>query len=405
VNPFFAAVAVALAQPAADAPATQPAAAASTGTVQTQTTAASPNNVIQDSSAGGARNNVGGLKLETDLPWWQRLKIGGFGRVGVFYAFPFRDEQLVGGNGGFRVADFRLNFDFRPVNKLTVFASVELAAPLVDPADPLSGRRIVELRDAFIEYEVCRGLLVKAGQFRPPYYAELLLSDGSIPFVNRSVLSNGIAPPEGFGPRTHLGPDRQIGLQLSSKRLGNDTIGLKYSVGVFNGNGQNQLFNDNNSVMPVGRLEVDLFETVTLGLNASYNVLTSGVRPNRLSSNDLAYGADLEAHKWGFQVLGGFLAKNSTYSFTGLPPDNSMGAIGQLRYFHEDTGLEAAARVAWYEPSSAQADDQVIELAGMVGWRPFKLPFRVLAQYTHREEERLISYPNDSVDLMLHAIW
>lgn len=359
--------------------------------------------VAEDRS--GKANTVGGLKLETDTPWWQRLKIGGFARVGVFYSFPVREDQLVGSNGGFRLADFRLNFDFRPIKKLTVYASVEFAAPLVDPLDPLAGRRIVDLRDAFIEYEICSGFILKAGQYRPPYYAEMLLSDGAIPFVSRSVLANGIAPPEGFGPRTHLAPDRQLGLQVASKRLGNETIGFKYALGVFNGNGQNQLFNDNNMINPVGRVEVDLLQTVTLGVNAGYNVLTSGARPNRLSTNAFDYGVDLEAHKWGFQVLGGFLGRSSTYSFMGLPADSSMGALGQVRYFHDGTGLEGAARFAWYEPSRAQTDDQVIELAAMVGWRPFRLPFRVLAQYTHRNEERLVSYPNDSVDLMLHAIW
>lgn len=413
MNPLFAVAALALAQPAAE-PATSstpPAASAEKPEVATLANPpAAPDEkkpavalVAEDRS--GKANPVGGLKLETDTPWWQRLKVGGFARVGVFYAFPFREEQLVGGNGGFRLADFRLNFDFRPVNKLTVYASVEFAAPLVDPNDPLVGRRIVDLRDAFIEYEICSGFLLKAGQFRPPYYAEMLLSDGAIPFVSRSVLAGGINPPEAYGPRTHLAPDRQVGLQASSKRLGNDTIGFKYAVGVFNGNGQNQLFNDNNMVNPVGRVEVDFRETVTLGVNAGFNVLTAGTRPNRLATNNLDYGVDLEAHKWGFQVLGAFLGRSSTYSFQGLPPDSSMGALGQLRYFHDGTGLEGAARFAWYEPSRAQADDSVIELAAMVGWRPFRLPFRVLAQYTHREEERLVSYPNDSVDLMLHAIW
>ena len=86
-------------------------------------------------------------------------------------------------------------------------------------------------------------------------------------------------------------------------------------------------------------------------------------------------------------------------------PDSSLGFLGQLRYLHAGTGLEVAGRFAWYEPSAAQSDDQVMEMAGMVGWRPFELPFRVLLQYTHRNEEVRASYPNDSVDLMLHAVW
>ena len=356
--------------------------------------------------ATGTGTQVAGTStlLDTTIPWWQRVTIGGFARIGVFYTFPFRDQQLVGSNGGFRLADFRLGLDFHPVDNFYVYTSIELAAPFVDPNDPLAGRRIIDLRDAYAQYDVGSALKIRVGQQRPPYYAEMLLADGAVPFVSRSVLAQGINPPEGYGPRNNLAPDRQLGVQLFSSRLG-DFIGFKYAVGVFNGNGQNQLFNDNNSVEPVARLEVDVNRIVTLGINGYYNVVTSGTRPNQLNTNHLAYGADLAFTYAGFSALAAFLGKSSTFSYGGLPSDTGLGALGQLRYFHEDTGLEAAVRGAWYEPSSAQTDDQVIELAAMVGWRPFKLPFRVLAQYTHREEEAKASYPNDSVDLMLHAVW
>ena len=176
-------------------------------------------------------------------------------------------------------------------------------------------------------------------------------------------------------------------------------------VGVFNGSGMNQLFNDNNGVMPVARVEVDLMKHLTLGLNGYFNQRTDGVRPNRLTTNQLAYGADLAAQFGGFSALAAFLGRSSTYSYAGLPSDSSLGVLGQVRYFHEATGLEVAGRIAFLEPSSAQTDDQVIEMAAMVGWKPFALPFRVLLQYTHRNEEVRATYANDSVDLMLHAVW
>jgi hypothetical protein len=272
-----------------------------------------------------------------------------------------------------------------------------------EPTDPLNGTRIVSLRDAWVQYEVCSGFVVRAGQFRPPYYAEMLLSDGAIPFVSRSVLAGGLAPPEAY-PTKALAPDRQIGLNLFSNRLGG-TFGFRYAVGVFNGNGQNALFNDNNAPMPVARVEVDFKEWLTFGLNGYYNVRSEGARPNRLYTTQLGYGADIEAHGYGLSGLVAFLGKNSSFNYEGLSPEAAMGVLGQVRYFHDKTGLEGAARLVWYEPSSAQADDQVLEIAAMVAWRPFELPFRVLVQYTHRGEERLVSYPNDGVDLMLHAVW
>lgn len=344
-------------------------------------------------------------KIEPITPWWQRVTLSGFARVGLFYTFPFQDEQLVGGNGGFRMADFRLGIDFHPIDKFSVFTSIELAAPLVDPNDPLTGRRIVDLRDAYVQYELHELFAIRIGQQRPGYYAEMLMSDGAVPFISRSVIANGIAPPDGYGPRNFLAPDRQLGVQLYSQRVGSDVVGFKYMVGVFNGNGQNQLFNDNNSVEPVGRVELDVMKKVTLGLNAYYNQRTDGVRPNRLSTSQFAYGADLVAEVMGFTAMAAFLGKSMNYSYGGLPPDGSLGAMGQLRYKHADTGLEAAARFAWYEPSTAQVQDQVIEFAAMVGWQPFKLPFRVLGQFTHREEEQGVGYPNDSVDVMIHARW
>lgn len=340
-----------------------------------------------------------------ETPWWQRVTLNGFARLGIFYTFPFQDQQLTGSNGGFRVADFRLGLDFHPVEKLTIYTSIELAAPLVDPNDPTNGRRIVDVRDAYVHYAATKWLQFRIGQFRPPYYAEMLQSDGAVSFVSRSILAGGLNPPEGFGPRTPLAPDRQVGAQISSERLGTEAIGFKYAIAVTNGNGLNHLFNDNNGVAPYGRIELDVFQKVTLGVNGYYNARTDGTRPNQLTTNQIGYGVDLSAGFMGFSALAAFLGKSSTYSYAGLPNDTSMGVLGQVRYLHEDTGLEAAARFAFYEPSNAQTDDQVIEVVAMVGWRPFKLPFRVVVQYTHRGEEAKASYGNDSVDAMLHAVW
>lgn len=360
--------------------------------------------VVPDAAKVEVNAPVAESAVKPQTEWWQRFTLSGFARIGVFYTFPLQDDQLVGSNGGFRVADFRLGLAFHPVDKLTIDASVELAAPLVDALDPLTGRRIVDVRDAFVQYDIAKFLQVRAGQFRPPFYAEMLQSDASIPFISRSVIATGFNPPEAYGPRSGLAPDRQVGLQLGSARLG-EVIGFKYAVGVFNGNGLNQLFNDNNGVMPVARVEIDLLKRLTLGINGFYNQRTEGVRPNRLTTNQLGYGADISASCWGLSALVAFLGRSSTYGFAGLPPDSSLGFLGQLRYFHEATGLEVAARFAYFEPSVAQPDDQVMEVAGMVGWKPFDLPFRVLLQYTHRNEEARATYSNDSVDLMLHAVW
>lgn len=385
---------------AADAPAAAP---ASMDVVMPEGPTPAPWN-DQKASLGAGNRTGASLSIDSTKAWYERVTIGGFARIGAYFTFPFRDQALVGGNGGFRMAAMRLNLDFHPIENFVVFASVELAAPIVDPNDPTVGKRVIDLRDAYLQYHFHNAFNVRVGQMRPGYYAEMLMSDGAVPFVDRSILANGIAPPEGY-PRTYLAPDRQLGINIYSDRLGSEWVGFKYAVGVFNGNGQNQLFNDNNSVEPVARLELDIKQIVTLGVNGYYNKRTDGSRPNQLSTDQLAFGADLSANYKGFSALAAFLGKRSMYSYAGLQPDMALGAMGQLRYFHEDTGLEAAVRYAWYEPSQVQTDDQLQEIAAMIGWRPFKLPFRVVLQYTHREEEKLASYPNDNVDMMIHAVW
>jgi hypothetical protein len=331
--------------------------------------------------------------------------LNGFARVGAFYTLPFRDEQLVGGNGGFRMADFRFGVDVRPRDWVSVVASIEIAAPLVDANDPLTGRRIVDLRDAYVQLDIHALLRVRVGQMRAPFYAEMLQPDGEVSFTTRSILASGLNPPDGYGPRSALAFDRQVGVQLFSQRLVFGDFGLKYALGVFNGNGQNQLFNDNNSVQPVARVEVDFRQQVTLGLNGSFNPRSEGVRPNRLLMNQLGLGADVSVHVGDVAAMAAVLLRSTTFSYAGLEPESAFGTLAQLHYEHPDTGLEAALRVALYEPSTAQRDDVVVEATAMVGWRPFKQPFRVVLQFTHRDEETLVAYANESLDLMLHAAW
>jgi hypothetical protein len=339
-------------------------------------------------------------------PWYLRFNPFGYARVGVFYTFPFRDEQLVGGNGGFRLAALRMGVEFNPIDDLSVVASLELAAPVRNELDPTSGVRVVELRDGYIEYRLMKFLQIRAGQFKAPFNGETLLGDGVQPFVSRSVATSGYYPPEAYGPRAGITLDRQLGLQLHSARLGaDDGVGFKYMVGIFNGNGMNQLFNDNNSVAPAGRLELDFMKKVTVGANAFYNLRADGTRPNRVGINDFGFGGDVALNISGFTALAQLVGKNSTYAAAGLNPELALGVTGSVHYFHEGTGLEAGVRYSFFEPSNAQVDDVVHEVSALIGWRLRQAPLRVVLQYTHRSEEVAVSLANDSLDLMLQATW
>ncbi len=338
-------------------------------------------------------------------PWWRHFKPFGYAKVGVFYTLPTRDEQIPGGNGGFRVAALRLGTIFKPIEALEVVASIEADAPMARSDDPTSGSRIVQMRDAYAEYTVCSGLLVRAGQFKAPFWAETLLADSQLPFISRSVISDGYTAPEFAGQREGLTLDRQVGLQLSSRRLGGKWVGFKYALAVVNGNGANQLLNDNNSVAPVGRLELELFEHVTVGASGYYNAKSEGVRPNRLISNNFGYGADFVAHALGFSVLVGYLGRSTSYPSTALGADTAMGILGQVSYSNTTTGLSGGVRFAQFDPSNADPNDNVTEVTAMLGWQLKAAPLRVLLQYTHRGESPGVSVANDGLDAMLQVTW
>lgn len=339
------------------------------------------------------------------IAWWKHFEPFGYAKVGVFYTLPTRDEQIPGGNGGFRMLNLRLGAIYKPISNLEVVASIDGAVPQPRPDDPTSGSRIVALRDAYAEYRICDCVVVRAGQFKAPFWGETLLPDALLPFTSRSVISEGYAAPEYAGQREGLTLDRQVGVQLASRRLGSSDIGFRYAIAVVNGNGANQLLNDNNSVAPVGRLELELFDHVTLAANGYYNQRAEGVRPNRLISNNLGYGGDLTAHAMGFNVLVGYVGRSMTFGGDVLKPDSASGILGQVSYLHEGTGLSGGVRFALLDPSAADPNDNVNELSVMLGWQLKAAPLRVILQYTHREEAAGVAVANDDVDAMVQVSW
>ncbi len=333
-----------------------------------------------------------------------KVTLLGYAKVGYFWVTPGGDDALIGARSGFRVLNLRAGVRIAPTDTLEVVASVDGAMPQRRDNDPLEGQRIVELRDAYVRWYALKFLEVRAGQFKAPYNAETLLGDGDLPFIRRSIISDGILPPEGY-TRDGLSLDRQIGVEVGSDRLGSGSVGLRYAVALVNGNGPNTLNNDNNSVTPVGRVVVELFDKVSVGLNGYLDLHTGGERPNRITEQRLGLGADVGVSLAGFNCLATLLTR-STRTVNGpaeLPPESALGAMASVRYLYKPLGLEGGVRVAYFEPSNVQADDRLTELTAMVGWRPSSVPARLLLQYTARLEEPAASVANDSVDVMVQV--
>jgi hypothetical protein len=331
-----------------------------------------------------------------------KVDVFGYLKVGYFFTGPASGDSLIGSHNGFRLANLRVGVSFQPVARIAIVASVDGSVAKRQELDPLTGSRVVELRDAYGEWNAAPAFRLRAGQFKAPYNAENLLGDGALPFISRSIITDGALPPEAF-PQEGLNLGRQLGLEVGSDRLGSGLLGLRYAVAVVNGNGYNVLNNDNNNVTPVGRLVLDLGDVLALGVNGYYDIQTVGTRPGRLTENRTGAGADLSLQAGGVSFLAMGLWRSTSHPTSGLATEMSLGAMAALSYLHKGTGIEVGGRFAYFEPSDVQPNDQQMEGAAMIGYRASFFPGRIIVQYTLRLEEPAASVPNNSIDALLQV--
>ncbi len=188
----------------------------------------------------------------------------------------FQPERSLPGNNGFYLSNMRLRM-YGTLDKN--FSYYFVANFLVSPI----------LLDAIISYQFTNAFKVSAGQFKAPFSKEFLMYPSDIDFVNRAQAS------------ALLSPKRDIGLQFSGKLANNF---LEYRIGIFNGNGPNKFFNDNNSFLYVGRVaakpktENNNYE---FGLNAGYNDnSTSGIFTKSFEGKRAFFGGDFRAEIYNF---------------------------------------------------------------------------------------------------------
>jgi hypothetical protein len=322
----------------------------------------------------------------------------GYLKIGYLQLLPPRESGIVGANGGFRLLNARVGLVARPWRSLELVASIDGAAPERDPADLLRGARAVALKDAYAQWRYGRWVGLRIGQFKPPFNAEFLLPDAQTPFIRRSILTEGLLPPEGY-PASPLGLDRDIGVELGSERLGG-AVAVEYALAVVNGSGPNVLHDRDVVPMPVGRLAVHLGSAAVLGLGGYFDEATVGVSPDRFRERHLGYGVDLQARVGPVSLLATALGRTTQFLTTGLPSQQGLGAMVHAKLPVGERGLEVGARGAWLEPNTRQAADRVIEATAMVGYRSGRAPVRMLLEYTLRAEEPSAVVANDGLELM-----
>jgi len=183
----------------------------------------------------------------------------------------FQPERTIIGNNSFYLSNARLRlFGNLDDNFSYFFQGSFIVSPL--------------LLDAAISYKFSDLFKLTAGQFKTPFSKEFLTYAANIDFVNRAQAT------------ALLSPRRDLGFQVSGHLI-SDLI--EYRTGIFNGNGPNKFFNDNNSFLYVGRIAVKPRannNNYEIGFNAGYNENSnSGILGKDFSGKQTFIGGDVRA--------------------------------------------------------------------------------------------------------------
>ena len=162
-----------------------------------------------------------------------------------------------------------MNVSGRFVEDFSFRVEMDLAGSLSDT----SGFR-AQLTDGYINWSRFNAANIRVGQFKTPYGFEQLYADPRLYTAERSMVSD------------RLTPGRQIGVQLGGVGLDER---LNYAVGLFNGTGTNQNFNDNDKLMAAARLGFVPYDGRMLGKASKISI---GANAFRGTDTSLAVASD-----------------------------------------------------------------------------------------------------------------
>lgn len=287
-----------------------------------------------------------------EKPKWEFAPYG-YLRAGLDWVQKDDRYDFVGRNNGFILDGARVGLEVRnPSYGITVRISVEGASgELVTPNTPI-GSLAVRLRDAYARWDPFPFLGVQLGQFKAPFQGEELRATDDLMFASRAVGVDGVLPGRGFQlPGLQL--DRQLGVMISPvKPIGNETFGASYYLMVMNGNGTNQLLDDNGHLGIVGRVEAGIKDHALVGAGVVKNDRTVGTLPNLYNEDDVGLTGDIDVKYFGFEVYGAVTRFRTTFPTVGTAARVQLGWHAQAAYRIALPGFFIAPsyRYAFFDP-------------------------------------------------------
>lgn len=192
-----------------------------------------------------------------------------------------------------------------------------------------TGKASVSLTDAYIRW-AHQALGIQVGQFKAPFTKEYLMSITDIESLDRSTVVDSLAP------------KRDIGV-MAEYQAGKHAA---FSVGAFNGEGQNVTSNRDSTVLGVARATVRPIPELTIGANVA-----------RYFGDSTRYGADVSFETARLLARGEWLAQQRDsvggrsdrgwWALAGYRVVPDVQLVGKYEDFRRDAISTAQRNRAW----------------------------------------------------------
>ncbi len=354
-------------------------------------------------------------KEEPKSPW----EVGVYGYVRAGYENVQKDSRynFVGRNNGFILESARVgleggNTDYHVSFRIAAEGASDIQQGVNTPLGYLDFR----LRDAFIRYDPMPFIGIQLGQFKAAFAEEELRGTQDMLFATRAVGQEGVLVGRGF-QQAGVALDRQLGVMLSPAKpikLGGE-LQVAYYAMLMNGNGANQMLDDNSKVGFIGRLELNYGSYVRLGGGMVYNPRTVGIAPSFYDEDDLGFSADVAVKVKGFEALGQFVQIKTTFPTVGSAAQTKQAYHAQLGYTFEAPYIHITPgyRYAHYHPwagtgSSAGLDYDAFKVdyhTVGVRLRGERLPLALWLNYTFTVEPAARALDNNRFEAMAQVVF
>lgn len=351
--------------------------------------------------------------LSWENPYNVRLRPWAYVRMGYERVEEDSRFDFVGRNDGFVLDNARVGIDAAIGEQLSVAFSVEGASDVRRGLNSTFGDLDVRVRDAYGRWDPFSFVGVQAGQFKAPFAAEELRSRADLLFVSRAVGQEGVLPGRGF-EEPGVAVDRQLGVMLSPRErlpIWQEVRGSYYFM-LANGNGENQVVNDNTKLAYIGRGELHYSDFVTLGAAFLINDRTTGELPNQTRDKDTGFATDIMITPFGVELFFQYVEVETEFKTVPQALDRTQRAYHvQAGYTFETPWLTITPgyRYAHLNPfAKAKGDQTGLDLDSFqVGYHTLgarfghlDLPLALLVNYTFTEEKTPRKLDNDRLQIL-----